>query len=148
MWPRVFSSSSYLVKWIIMEASPCSVDPYFVAIGNEKCLYDFLFTKPCWLLHCLPSCKLIMWQFSLIPRPQGSIIWRSLITRDILCFPCFCGNDRHICPFLVFRDFLQFPCGLKDNEWTVGLQPRLLVCLGYISPNSVYSNASVFSLSC
>lgn len=74
--------TDYLVKQIPLETSP-----WFSVSGF-----------PDWLQI---DCLMVLFHFS-----QRSISWQSLITRVILCFfpPCF--KDRHICPFLVFRDFL------------------------------------------
>lgn len=92
------------------------------------------FTKWCWLLFNVLGfpewlqidCLMVLSHFS-----QRSISWWSLITRVILCFSPSYFKDRHICPFLVFRDFLVLhhyskimTCGLVATSACTESTPR------------------------
>lgn len=76
---------------------------------------------------------------------QRSISWQSLITRVILCFSPSCFKDRHICPFLVFRDFLVVHHFSKilTCEFVATSACSASTPLGCISSNSVHLNTSI-----
>lgn len=105
----------YLVKEITLEIFPCSVTPILLLL-EMKCLYDFLFAEPRRLLFTtsgFPSQRQIDGVMGPPHFPPKINNLKVFNYKRHPGFSRFCCKDRHICPFLVFRDFFGSPCGQR-----------------------------------